>query len=222
MTSSDEHAARRGRIDGAILIGTACLSVLAMMHHPQVVAHNAHDALHQITEKSAADNIVHGALTLLLGIQSVAYFGIANRLGWARFLTQCGGVAYFAGLLFIFQVALTDGFVIPEVTRAQSGVPGSDEATITIFNLCASNIRIYTAAGLVLMSAGFASWAAILLGASRRKLVLGIIGLAVNSSIVLAVLFGILHLDLHGALTLIILQSFWNVAAGIGSWRGVF
>ena len=220
MTNDDTVSTMRGRIDGAILIGSACLAVLAMMHHPQVVAHNAHDALREISDKSVADEIVHGALMFLVSVQAVAYFGIAHRLGWTRLSTQCGAMAYWIGLLFVLLAALVDGFVIPDLVSLQNFSAEDEHGALPALYFCTSIIRMATAAGLVAMSAGMIFWSASLLGKSRRKLVFGITGLAINAVVAFAILLGIFHLDLKGALALIILQSCWHLVAGIGCWRG--
>lgn len=221
VKNDDVLTGGRSKVDGAILIVTTVLTFLALTHHPQIVSHDVDKVLAEIDAKATIDRLVHGAITFLIGIQTLAFWGVFTRLGTHRILAQAGAIAYFAGFLLFVQAALIDGFLIPSIGSAHAfDAANSQPETRQILSVCGMAIRLATAAGMVAISLSYIFWSIELLRSRRGLIVLSSLGLVLGVGVSLAILTGIVSLNLSGALLLVGAQSIWNVAVGVESWRG--
>jgi hypothetical protein len=221
VKNDDVLTGRRSKVDGAILIVTTALTFLALTHHPQIVTHDADKVLAEIDAKASIDRLVHGTIVFLLGIQALAFWGVFTRLGTHRILAQAGAITYFVGFLLFVQAALIDGFLIASIGSAYAFDATNNQAeTRQILSVCGMAIRLSTAAGMVASSLSYSFWSTELLRSRRDLIALSSLGLVLGVGVSLAILTGIVSLNLSGALLLVGAQSIWNIAVGVGCWRG--
>jgi hypothetical protein len=214
--TSAEHNAHNARTIGLLLIVASLLSILMMAHHPSVATHDAGKVAAEIADKAWIDRLVHGSLMMLLAIQAYCYVEFCSRLGFGRSLVRAGMIGYAIGIGAMFGAALIDGFVISALgTHYAAGRPEELEAVRHLFNLCGISVRMVTSLGVVGMSAAFALWSVALLRGARSNFALVIAGLILATGPAIGVVLGVLQLDLHGAMLIVVCQTLWNIGVGV-------
>jgi len=220
MNTAGTHASGdpEGRTAGIVLIMVSLLAMLMLMHHPQVTTPDAGKAIAEIADKAWIDRVVHGSLMVLLGVQVFCYLEFAMRLGFSRSLVRAGLVAYAAGIFAMIIAATTDGFIVADIgVHYANARPGDLEAARHLLNLCGIGVQVFTSIGALAMSAGFVLWSVALL---RTNVWLGACGLLLSAAPALAILLGVISLNLKGAILVFACQTAWNLAVGISLVRG--
>ena len=86
--------------------------------------------------------------------------------------------------------------------------------------MCGVLNQAFANVGAVAMSAAIVLWSLDLLRGPHAVRWVGMLGLAVGVLPTVALVLGMLHLDVPGMLVVVLLQSLWNIAVGILLVRG--
>ena len=204
------------RAAGAVLIGGSILEIAAMAHHPSVHAHDLATVLVQLQALSAVSAWVHGVLIALL----LTVFFALTEFAWQRGITRpairAGLIAYAAGVVAMMGAALVDGFVTPGVATLGTGVSATDlQVTAQLLHLCILFNQALAHLGAVAMSVGITAWSLDLVRGAGAERALGVFGVAIGLGCVAALIAGVLQLDVHGMMLVLVLQAAWTIGVGV-------
>lgn len=206
---------------GALLIAATLLEMLAMAHHPQVHSHDLAQAITQLKGLAGVSAWVHGVLITLMWLGFFALSEFTLRHNPQRTAVRFGFMAYAAGVAALTGAAIVSGFITARVAQAGAGLDATDlRITGQLLNLCAMCNQALARLGVVAMSAGIAAWSADLVRAGGLERVLGVLGLAIGVGGAGALLGGVLQLDVHGMLAVVVAQGIWCMGVGVLLWRG--
>ncbi len=218
MTEKLEPVGTTGAVRTAalVLIVVPCLEVLAMAHHPSVHTHELTQLVAELRASAGRSAQVHGILIALMYLVFLALTEFSVRRGLARAAVRAALIAYGAGVIFMTAAALVDGFITPRIALAVPALAPADPALITQFATFASLFnRAFAHCAAVLMCAGIAAWSLGLLRGSVAARVVGVFGLLTGIGCALALVGGVLPLDVHGMAAVLALQSVWTVGVGV-------
>jgi hypothetical protein len=204
------------RAAGALLIGGSILEIAAMAHHPSVHAHDMAAVLAQLQALSAASAWVHGVLIALMLTVFFALTEFAWQRDIARPAIRAGLIAYAAGVVAMMGAALVDGFVTPRVAILAEGLRAADlSITAQLLNLCVLFNQALAHLGAIAMSVAIIAWSLDLLRRAGFERALGAAGIAIGLGCVAALIAGVLQLDVHGMMLVLVLQAAWTIGLGV-------
>jgi hypothetical protein len=200
---------------GAAWIAGSALMLVTMSLHP-----TGHDLASAETFAHGAflARFTHGMALLSLPLSFCGALALARRLGTPA---STLGAAFFGfALAAVMLAAIASGLVAPELFAARLASEGATRDGFGLllhynFELNQACARVY-----VLGSAlALALWSLAILRTRAFVAVLGWGGLLLALASVLGLLSGHLQLDVHGFGALVLGQSTWMIAAGVGLWR---
>ena len=213
-------SSRQAALAGAILAVATLLEIAAMAHHPSVHSSNAADAVRQIGELSALSGWVHGSLLALMLIAAYGLSEFAVRRDLRRPLIRAGAIAYAAGVLVMLGAAMVSGFIISDLVAYTPHATATDlQINAQILTLCRILNQTWAKFGAIAMSAGIGLWSVDLLRDTGIARALGVLGLVAGLLPALAIIFGWMHLDVHGMTAVVLMQAVWCVAVGVAMVR---
>src|SRR3984893_547448 len=203
------------RSAGALLIGGSILEIAAMAHHPSVHAHDVAAVLAQLQALAAVSAWVHGVLIALMLTVFFALTEFACQRGITRPSIRAGLIAYAAGVVAMMGAALVDGFVTPRVAMLGAGLRAADlSITAQLLDLCVLFNQALARLGAIALSAAIIAWSLDLLRRAGLERALGAAGIAIGLGCVAALIAGVLQLDLHGMMLVLVLQAAWTIGLG--------
>jgi hypothetical protein len=221
MNTYDAEGESGGKAAGFVIIAVAFLVMIMLHHHPQSATHEAGKLIAEIADLALADRVVHGTLIALMAALVFGYLEFCARLGFVRPAVRAGAVAYAMGVFAVVVAATIDGFVISALAEHYANAqPAELEAARHLLNLCAVCVRVFTSLGVVAMSAAIAAWSFALLRGPRQVLWLGAVGLIASLAPAIAILSGMVSINLPSLLIVMWCQTGWNLAAGFALVRG--
>ena len=204
------------RAAGALLIGGSILEIAVMAHHPSVHAHDVAEVLVQLQALGARSAWVHGVLIALMLTVFFALTEFAWQRGIARPAIRAGLIAYAAGVVAMMGAALVDGFVTPRVAILGAGLRAADlPITAQLLNLCVLFNQALARLGAIAMSAAIIAWSLDLVLRAGFERALGVAGMAIGLGCVAALIAGVLQLDVHGMMLVLVLQAAWTIGLGV-------
>jgi hypothetical protein len=207
-------------IAGAILIVATALEIVSMAHHPAVHTADVGQAVRQIAAMESLSGWVHGTLLAFMLLIAYGFSEFALRRGLSRALIRAGAIAYGTGVIVMFGAAMVSGFIIGSLANlTPHSTPVDLQINAQLLTLCRVLNQTWANVGAVAMSAGIALWSVDLLRSAGWPRAIGALGLAVSIVPAFALIFGLLHLDVHGMTVVVVLQALWNVAVGAGLLR---
>jgi hypothetical protein len=219
-SQTDNSSHRRAVIAGAVLAAATVLEILAMAHHPSVHTADVTEAVRIISQLAPLGAWVHGTLQALLLIVAYGLSEFVLRRGIERPLIRAGAIAYAAGIIVMIGAAMVSGFIITGLmTLTPHTTPTDLQINTQLLVLCRVLNQSCANFGAVAMSAGIALWSLDLLRDAGAPRMIGVLGLLVGVSPALALMFGLMHLDVPGMTAVLVLQAVWNVAVGVGMIR---
>jgi hypothetical protein len=187
-----------------------------MLHHPSVQTSDVLQAVEQIAKFSTLSAVVHGLLITLMLLIGYGFVDFATRRGLARPLIRAGGIAYGCGVLVMVGAALVSGFIITSIASLMPHGTAVDlEINLQILLLCRVLNQACANFAVVAMSAGIFCWSLDLCRSSGPLRAVGVFGCLVGLAPALALIFGEIHLDVHGMTAVVATQSAWNVAVAL-------
>jgi len=178
--ADDPFAARAERLCGALLALTAILTLVAILHHPSLAGrHDVRQTAEAMLPLASMDRLVHGALMLLIALQTFGFALFGRSLGFNRLAVAAGLAAFAAGAVLMVIPTTLDGFVTPDLAQACLSAPERcANADAGAFRLVSIMIQDFTKVALILTAASTACWSSVLLtaGTGLRR-VAGLVGL---------------------------------------------
>jgi hypothetical protein len=213
--------AASGVVPGIILLAASLLEILAMAHHPSVATSDITLALRQIAEFSRHAAIVHGVLLALMLLVLYGLSEFALRRGIARPLIRAGAIAYVFGAIAMMGAALVSGFIVPDVAALTPHLSPADlQTNAQLLILCRVLNQSSANFGAVAMCVGIGLWSCdLLFGPSPQRLV-GALGCAVGALPAIALMSGLIRLNVHGMSAVVLAQAIWYVAVAVLLMRG--
>jgi hypothetical protein len=210
------EAFRPARGAGVLLIAASVLEIATMAHHPSVHASDARAALARLQELAPLSAWVHGILIALMLLGFFALSEFALWRGLTRWRVRAGLTAYAIGVMAMTGAALVSGFIAPQLFSLFDDPSAVDPTLIRVpLRLCALMNRALADLGAVAMSAGIFAWSLDLLTGQRAERAVGGLGVAVGLGCAVALIAGVLHLDVHGMMLTVVLQGIWTIATGV-------
>jgi hypothetical protein len=209
------------RLIGMLLIAVSVISAFIMAHHPVATSNDIADIATELASKAWLDRVVHGSLMLLLAITLLTYVEFSWHLGLRHALVRAAIVLYAIGAAAMFGAALIDGFIVSALGERYAH---ADAAQLESFRLSLRLAMLGNQAlanfATLAISGGYAFWSLHLLQLGGSQRWLGLTGLLLPTLPALALLTGLLHLDMLGMLAVLIAQTMWTVALGVQLIRG--
>jgi len=214
-TTNPAESDRDARIAGIVLIAVPLLSILMMAHHPSASSHDPAALVAEIAEKATLSRIVHGVLIALMGAELFAFIAFCRRLGFDRSAVRAGFVAYSIGTGAMIGAALISGFIVSDLA-AHYVQQASGDATsfVDLSRLAMTGNQALAKLGVIAMSAAIVLWSVALLRGERDRWV-AIAGLVAGLAPAIALVAGVIRLDVGGMTIVVICQAVWIVIVGI-------
>jgi hypothetical protein len=216
---TETAAAVSARRAGAVLVAATLVSIVAMAHHPSVGSHDPGAAIAEIGTKATLNRIVHGALIALMGLELFAFAVFADRLGARRDAVRLGFVAYAIGVGAMIGAALISGFVVTHLAAHYAEAGADPSAFANLARLAMTGNRALAELGVIAISAAIFAWSIALLHERARRW-LAFVGLAASVLPAVALVAGVIRLDVTGMTLVVVAEAIWNVAAGVVLLRG--
>jgi hypothetical protein len=208
--------AQTTRATGIVLIIATLLSVVAMAHHPAVTAPDITQAIQQLRELADLSTWVHGILIALMLVIYWCLTEFSLRRGVERPLVRAGLVFYGAGVMAMIGAAAISGFITARIPDLAPQVSDPDlHVAAQLINLCGLLNRTLANIGAVAMSAGILAWSIGLLHSAGWPRLVGGLGVLVGLAPALMLIFGGLHLNVHGMMMVVMVQGLWGVGIGV-------
>jgi hypothetical protein len=206
------------------LIVTSALMVLALSHHPTARGGDFAAVVADMGRQATLDRVVHGALIAMITITLFVYVELSVKLGLHRAIVRNALIAYFIGACALMGAGLIDGFVMSWLAERYAAGPPVD---IEMFRHMArlaewGGVQSLSSFGLIGLSVGVALWSFAFIFYGRAQRILAGVGLTLSVLPAIALLTGLLTLQLHGMMLALLCQVTWNVTIGVAWMRGAF
>lgn len=212
LAGSSDPAARTA---GTILIASSVLAVLFMAHHPTAETHDAAALAADIGSKASLSRFVHGGLIALIAAQLFAFTVFCRWVGAERSAVGAGLVAYAIGTGAMIGAALISGFVASDLAAHYASEGASDSRTfVDLLRLSMTGNQALANLGVIAMSTAIVLWALALFRTGRPVWV-AIVGLFAGLVPAIALVTGLIHLNVIGMLLVVIAQTVWNLSVGV-------
>ena len=202
------------RIPGISLTASAVLAVFAMAHHPTAGGADFIEFAKSVERLAGLNQAVHGTMLALMAVTTWALIAFAIQRGINRSLVLLGLVAWVIGFAGMAIAGLFNGFVIVAIARRALAAPTSSEQLRVTLQAMNAAVAVVAVAGAIGMSAAMACWSADLTRDEGPARWVGLSGLAAGTLAALALLTGIVTLDVGGMLTVLAVWAAWFVAVG--------
>jgi hypothetical protein len=213
---------------GTILLIATALELLAMAHHPTVTPHALpgvtviEQAVQQIPKLAALSGLVHALLMALMLTVVYSLVEFALRRGLTRPAVRAGCIAYAAGVIVMLGAALVSGWVTPGLMiLTPHSTPEDLAINGQLLSLCQALNQSCANFGAVAMSAGIVLWSFDLMMEKGARRLIGGAGIFLGAVPALALIFGLLRLNVHGATELLAVQAVWNIMIAIALLRSI-
>ena len=217
VTETAESASARRA--GIVLVAATVVSIVAMAHHPSVGSHDPGAAIAEIGTKATLSRFVHGVLIALMGLELYAFAVFADRIGTRRDSVRIGFVAYTIGIGAMIGAALISGFVVTRLASHYAEAGADPAAFANLARLAMAGNQSLAQLGVIAISVATLAWSVALLH-DRAQRWLAIVGLAASVLPALALVAGVIQLDVSGMTLVVVAEAIWNIAAGVALIRG--
>jgi hypothetical protein len=202
------------RIPGIAMVSSALLSLFAMAHHPTAGGADFMAFAANVERIAFIDQVVHGVLIALVAVITWGLLVFALRRGVASPLVTLGMVGWAIGVAGLTAAAVFNGFASVELARRALAAPESSEMLRAAFVALGAVIGVVTVIGSLGISAAMFFWSADLSRTAGALRWVGALGLAAGALLVLALLTGMVRLNLGGMTLLLAVWSGWFVGVG--------
>lgn len=208
----NEQRESSDRVIGWMIAIATALAILMMAHHPTIHTDAMADVIAEMARKAAINRFVHGSLIALIGVLLFAFSEYSRRRCRNTPLLRAALLAYAIGALASIGAGLINGFVSTELAlRYADANADALEVLRHLLRLCWRFNQALAQLGEIGRGMAMVLWSIALLRAGNQRW-LGGFGLIAGGVPVLAILSGMLPLDLHGALLALAAMSAWNLA----------
>ncbi len=210
---------RGDRTSASAIVAGSLTAIVTMALHPfggMLGDDQAH--LERIAGVASA---VHVLGIAAIAVQAFGLLGLARALGRDGALVRAGLVAFVIGWGAAMGAAFVSGIVGADLVRAWPGLDPDEQAAMRAiwrYNFIVNQaLARFTVAGF---SVGIGSWSAVMLRAGRGWRTAGAVGLVVGAAGLVAVLGGLMTMNVAQFGAWIGGVSLWAIAAAIPLWSG--
>jgi hypothetical protein len=218
VSEQETDGAARGT--GSTLIAASVASVGFMLRHPTVHATSFADALAELDRGAVGNGVVHGALIGTTALLLAGFAGLCDRLGGRRPTVRIGLVAAALGTFATAAAATINGFVVPALAGRYAGKPEQADLARGLLTLCHLGNQAAARVGAVALLLALLTWSIALVRRAGGARALALSGIVFSSLLAVVVAAGVLPLDVHGMLLIILGVAAWSVASGVLLLRG--
>lgn len=213
MNESDD---KTGSTYGWMLAIAAGLSLAFAMVHPQVHGHDLAGVFAQLRDGANYNGWVHGTLMALAMVLVAGLAGLSRRLGFGRPEVLLGLTFYAMGTMAMMGAAVINGFALSIFAgRYDGGVAGQAAALGAAFNIAGSIAATWAGVGAAGMSGGILAWSLRLARLGGAARIVGAGGILLGLATIALLVAGVLILNVHGFLLLVLSQTIWTIAVGV-------
>ena len=135
----------------------ALLSLVIVLHHPvlhQADRQSAATLSEDISRIATANAAFHGVVLLLLSVQALGLYAVAERLGLSRLWVRAGVLFYGAATTLMFVPGIMDGFVTPLLGARCATDPSSCASLSGSLSFEWAAIQAFTKVALAMQALG--------------------------------------------------------------------
>jgi hypothetical protein len=200
---------RRGLAVAFAVCSLASLTLLA--NHPNGSPGSFADLIKDEAAHRFIDGVVHGGISITLVALTICFILLSRFLGLAKPFVVIGLVCFCAGCGALIASMVLDGFVVPAIAARFAG---SDDlqAAKTLFILLGTLIGFLMPMGLLFQCVAMLSWSSSIAKGHGFRRAVGLFGLAVAISLIVAILATPAAMAAHVILGGVALQSIWYLA----------
>ena len=200
---------------GWILIVGAILAVGFAMIHPQITAHQLTDVLKQMAAGALFNGWVHGILMALYLLLVSGFVGFSRVIGIDKPLVSLAIVADAFGAVAMMSAAVINGFALGLFAERYAAIrPGQYISVAASINVLGSLSGSWAVVGAVATSTATLLWSAELVKLHNAWRMIGLAGIVIGMATSVLLVAGLLILNVHGFLLLVMSQALWTVAVG--------
>jgi hypothetical protein len=207
--TDDISSQRRGLSAAFLVCALASLALLA--NHPQGSPGSFADLIKDEAAHRVIDGIVHGAFSITLVALIICFVFFSRILGLARSSVVIGLVCFCVGSSALIASMVLDGFATPAIAARFAGVNDLQPAK-TLFILFGTLIGFLMPTGLLFQSVAMCSWSSAIMRRPGLQRAVGLFGLAVAISLIVAIIATPAAMAAPVILGGIVLQSIWYLA----------
>ncbi len=210
--TDDNSSPRRGLAAAFALCALASLTLLA--NHPSGSPGSFADLIKDEAAHRVIDGVVHGGFCLTLLALTICFVFLSRFLGLARPSVVIGLVCFCVGSSALIASMVLDGFATPAIAARLAGINDLQPAK-TLFVLLGTLIGFLMPTGLLLQSVAMLSWSSAFVKGPGLRRAVGVLGLAIAISLIVAIFATPAAMAAHVILGGIVLQSIWYLAIGV-------
>ena len=173
----------RGLAVAFALCALASLTLLA--NHPSGSPGSFADLIKDEAAHRVIDGVVHGGFIITLIALTICFVLLSRFLGLAKPSVVIGLVCFCAGCSALIASMVLDGFATPAIAARFSGAVDLQSAK-TLFILLGTLIGFLMPMGLLFQSVAMFSWSSAIVQRPRLARAVGVLGLAVAISLIVA------------------------------------
>ncbi|NQZ21586.1 MAG: hypothetical protein HRT53_05955 [Colwellia sp.] len=198
---------------GIIIAASTLLSLFMMMHHPTVTTTGMAAQVAEVQHESLVNNIVHGSLILFVLMTLAAFSIYSNHRGKKHLAVAIAHLFYFVGSLAMVAAALINGYVYPDFLLEYRTASAQELAQLPMFkSLLWSTNQTLAKLGVITMSVAILFWSIDLLRDKGIVKIVAVLGMIIGLGCSVAIIVGVLTLNVAGMTQIVMLQGLWNLA----------
>lgn len=168
-SSVSDNFPNQPRLAAFALGTTSVLALFALMHHPTLARTSGQqDTLAQMVALQAKDNLVHGALIVMIAILAWSFSVFGRLFGAERPAVVVARNFYYAGCGALLGAMLFDGFILPHFAARFVDAPVQTmDAVLVVVRFLSSVVQVFSKFGFLCMSVAILCWAFVLVRSSH-------------------------------------------------------
>jgi hypothetical protein len=205
------------RLGGLALILGAISGIVTLTFHPSGAAH------------PVTPGQFEALVAIIIGVHALALSGLPLSFAGALALTHqldsrfriaiLGLVVYGFGLVAMMIAATLSGLVIPHLLRQLIADRAASGEWHRLMDYTHSLNQAFAQIGAFGFSIAILLWSVAVISRQNRELILGVYGIVCAIAVCVALMFGVLNMELHGFRVITLAQAMWFILAGIYLWR---
>jgi hypothetical protein len=220
MDDVGKHTSSNNKVAAAVVVTMMLGVVAAISHHPVSGGGSLANKVANISHLGEMNQLVHGAIMIMLICLSTAMTLFSKQLGRDVFAVIAASTAYTVGVNLCIIAMGFDGFVFPALADHCAGEATScAEALKSVFTFSSEVIQAFTRLAFISIALAILLWSAHLAVVERqRKLALaGLLSVVVQFTALATVA---VQLTPHSMLFIVAGQLIWYCVVSIYLWNG--
>lgn len=198
---------------GIIIAVSTLTSLFMMMHHPTVTTKGMAGQVAEVQNESFLNHAVHGSLILFVMLTLAAFSIYSYHRGKNHLAVSIAHLFYFVGSMAMVAAALINGFVYPDFLQGYGSASSQELVQLPMFkSLLWSANQILAKFGVITMSVAILFWSIDLWRDKGIVKIVAVIGIVIGLGCSVAIILGVLTLNVTGMTQIVMSQGVWNLA----------